>query len=447
MRITQNIAAMSASRAATTNQTGVDRAMERLSSGLRINRAADDAAGLAIAQGMRAQANGLEQAVRNVNDGISLLQTAEGSLDEDHAILQRMRTLAVQAANGTNDPGTLRHIQAEMTQLMVDIDRIAGATQFNGMPLLDGTFRQKSFQVGANAGEATTVTIGDVVSPAVPGTPPRFALWNLDDPVVRSAVPNPFVVTQKLTTTGEARTVSVPLSSAPTSATELADLLRADPAFDAAFEVSTGSIRMADGTSRPNVNIVITARQPGAGKVSVPVPEGLKTKTAPGTDPIPEEYGGYRAVDLLGGPIDVVRQAGASTVIVKDPGSPSGSGYEGLGDADQRPTPPRPAGPDRTVTTTWSSGALEAIERIDRAIARVSLGRAEMGATQNALAHTARSAGVAAENLVHAESRIRDADIAREVTQMQRWQTLCQSSVSMLAEAHTVPQTLLKLLG
>ena len=139
MRIYQNISALNAYRNLSTTENRLNRSLERLSSGLRINRAADDAAGLAISEKMRAQIRGLNQAIRNAQDGISLIQTAEGALNETHAILQRMRELAVQAATGTNTSSDRMEIQREIDQLKMEIDRIGNTTEFNTKKLLDGT--------------------------------------------------------------------------------------------------------------------------------------------------------------------------------------------------------------------------------------------------------------------------------------------------------------------
>ncbi|MDK2901915.1 MAG: flagellin [Thermosediminibacterales bacterium] len=158
MRINHNISALNAWRNLYVNDTNMSKSLEKLSSGLRINRAADDAAGLAISEKMRAQINGINQAVRNAQDGISLIQTAEGALNEVHAILQRMRELAVQSANGiyTDDDRAL--LQEEVNQLTSEIDRIATQTEFNKQTLLTGSFTNKMLQIGANAGQ--TITIG-----------------------------------------------------------------------------------------------------------------------------------------------------------------------------------------------------------------------------------------------------------------------------------------------
>lgn len=162
MRINHNIAALNTYRQLTQNTNAVQSSLEKLSSGLRINRAADDAAGLVISEKMRAQIRGLEQAKQNAQDGISLIQTAEGALNETHSILQRMRELAVQAANDTNTASDRQQIQKEIDQLISEINRIADDTQFNTKGLIDGSLATSGlvFHIGANSGQSITLTIG-----------------------------------------------------------------------------------------------------------------------------------------------------------------------------------------------------------------------------------------------------------------------------------------------
>jgi len=162
MIINHNLSALNAWRALSINNFNTQKALEKLSSGYRINRAGDDAAGLAISEKMRGQINGLNQAIRNAQDGISLIQTAEGALNETHAILQRMRELVVQAANDTNTDIDRQNIQKEIDQLKKEIDRIATTTQFNTRTLLDGSLSTTgvTFQIGANAAQNMTLTIG-----------------------------------------------------------------------------------------------------------------------------------------------------------------------------------------------------------------------------------------------------------------------------------------------
>ena len=167
MRINHNIAALNTHRQLSSNQALASRSLERLSSGLRVNRAGDDAAGLGISEGMRGQIRGLNQAVRNAQDGISLIQTAEGALNETHSILQRMRELAVQSANDTNITADRTAMQAEVTQLINEIDRVATTTQFNTQGLLDGTFTGRVFHVGANATQNITFGIATMNATAL----------------------------------------------------------------------------------------------------------------------------------------------------------------------------------------------------------------------------------------------------------------------------------------
>src|SRR6476619_5699730 len=160
LRVNNNIAALNAYRNLSVTDGQMSKSLEKLSSGFRINRAADDAAGLAISEGLRSQVGGLKVAVRNTQDGISVVQTAEGALTETQSILQRMRDLAVQGSNdGGLDTNAKSNIQSEMTQLNSELDRIAKTTTFNGSKLLDGNYTG-TFQVGANAGETISVGIG-----------------------------------------------------------------------------------------------------------------------------------------------------------------------------------------------------------------------------------------------------------------------------------------------
>ena len=165
--INTNVLSLNAQRNLNNSQSALATSLERLSTGLRINSAKDDAAGLAISDRMTAQIRGLNQAVRNANDGISLAQTAEGALQESTNILQRMRELAVQSANDTNSDSDRAALQAEVTQLQAELDRIAQTTEFNGKRILDGSFSGATFQVGANAGQTISFGIGSAKSSAM----------------------------------------------------------------------------------------------------------------------------------------------------------------------------------------------------------------------------------------------------------------------------------------
>lgn len=164
MRINNNIMALNAHRQLAINQSNSAKSMEKLSSGYRINRAGDDAAGLAISEKMRAQIRGLKQASRNAQDGISLIQTAEGALNESHAILQRMRELAVQSANDTNVDDDREALQKEVQALIEELNRIGNNTEFNTQKLLDGTFTSKLIHIGANTGQTLEIEINDMTA-------------------------------------------------------------------------------------------------------------------------------------------------------------------------------------------------------------------------------------------------------------------------------------------
>ena len=272
LSVNTNIAALNAYRNLSNTQNDLSKSLEKLSSGLRINRAADDAAGLAITEGLRAQINGTKQAVRNAQDGISVVQTAEGALTETHSILQRMRTLSVQAANDGGLNATAKgNIQDEITQLATELDRIAATTEFNGKTLLDGSY-SGAFQVGANTSTNDVITV----------------------------------------------------------------------------ELSTG---MSSG-------------------------------------------------DL---------------------------------------------GVDALAVATFA-GASAAIVAIDDAIDTVSKTRSSLGAVQNRFDHTINNLNVAAENLAASESRIRDTDMASEMVQYTRSSILSQAGTAMLAQAKSIPQSVLQLL-
>ena len=166
MRINTNISALNAWKNLSITDGLMAKSLEKLSSGYRINRAADDAAGLAISEKMKAQTRGLRQAVRNAQDGISLIQTAEGALNEVHAILQRMRELAVQAGNGIYEEEDLNMIQDEINQLIAEIDDISARTEFNKTTLLDGSF-STSLQIGANASQTMDIAIEEITAGAL----------------------------------------------------------------------------------------------------------------------------------------------------------------------------------------------------------------------------------------------------------------------------------------
>jgi flagellin len=364
------------------------KSLERLSSGLRINRASDDAAGLAISEKMRGQIKGLEMASKNAQDAISLIQTAEGALNEIHAILQRMRELAVQASTDTNTDVDRWNLQAEINQLRDEIDRISRSTEFNTKKLLNGNL--ESFRADPDAKVVSEgnidvkVTIASSAASVVEGT------YIVEVGQFQGAT----------TSNLDVRIVQVKNASVVTAVTSYA-----------VGSIVIGGIKIAWNTTRFNISQFGGALPEetviDAGAIRV---EGLNTS---GSQLI-FQIGANEGANMVAG-IDAVdsKNLGLLTSVLK-------------------------------VTT--QNDAERAISVIDGAIHKVSSVRSQLGAIQNRLEHTIANLGVAAENLTAAESRIRDADMAKEMMAFTKQQILMQSGMSMLAQANGLPQNVLQLL-
>lgn len=259
MQINTNIAALNAYRNLSTTQNDLSKSLEKLSSGLRINRAADDAAGLAISEGLRAQVNGLTVAARNAQDGISLIQTAEGSLTEVHSILQRLRDLAVQAGNDSNSTEARSAIGEEADQLVSELDRIADSTNFNGIYLLNGSEPTLNFQIGAD-GDASSQIGVDLSTANVKGVVTSLAFGST---AVQSATLSGAVNLTRgfeFTQGGTVVTVAAP-TTAPADTTELAKNLNADTEFSQNFTASVDTAGALVVTSRTTSTDAITVDQ------------------------------------------------------------------------------------------------------------------------------------------------------------------------------------------
>jgi flagellin-like hook-associated protein FlgL len=431
LRVNNNIAALNAYRNLSVTDGQMSKSLEKLSSGFRINRAADDAAGLAISEGLRSQIGGLKVAVRNTQDGISVVQTAEGALTETHSILQRMRDLSVQASNsgGLNDDAK-SNIQSEITQLKSELDRIANTTTFNGKKLLDGSF-QETFQVGANAGETIGVNIGTAMGSSglkvdgVDVTATGAYTWN-------AAVGAPGAGEAGISTAADATTAAVLTITNAATEDWTATGTKAD------FEALTGTVSFGGKSfDLGSVQYDDTADTDGSG-------------TADGADLLMQLN--KAAASALGLTYDsttaannpFVENAGALDFQVKQ-------AVAGYTDADgsalddgTNATAQQVAA--ATATFTAASGASAAIDSIDEAIKTVSTQRADLGAIQNRFDHTINNLNVAVENLTASESRIRDADMAQEMVQFTRNQILSQAGTAMLAQANQASQGVLSLL-
>ena len=270
LRINQNIDAFNSYRNLSVTQGQMSKSLEKLSSGYRINRAADDAAGLAISEGLRSQVGGIKVAVRNAQDGVSVVQTAEGALTETHSILQRMRDLAVQSSNDSNDTTSRAAIQSETDALNKELDRIAGSTTFNNINLLDGSFTGKKFQVGYSNGTNDTIQV-DVTST---GTGGAKSSWTNGAAVASAA-------TATFTHNGVATTTAA--LTASTDANNIATQLNNDAGFKAAYTASV------DNTG----GLVVTSKDGIAGAIAV-----TGTLTAATTNAAPGANAGFSSVDL-----------------------------------------------------------------------------------------------------------------------------------------------------
>ncbi len=382
LRINQNIDALNSYRNLSVTQGQMSKSLEKLSSGFRINRAADDAAGLAISEGLRSQVGGLKVAVRNAQDGVSVVQTAEGALTETHSILQRMRDLSVQASNeGGLSADAKGNIQSEMSQLKDELTRIASTTQFNGTKLLDGNYNG-TFQVGANAGETISVNIGAGTGAA------GLGVGGVD---VTSATAGVAVAQTTATDDGQAGVVTVAGSK--------------DFALSESFDGLSGTIALG------NKSLDLSSVKFAEGSTAA-------QRTAAVQTAVDEKLG-----------------SGAVTV-----------GATGTGLTFTQAAAPATATADNSLVGTQASGATDAINKIDAAIKTVSTVRADLGAVQNRFEHTINNLNVAVENLSASESRIRDTDMASEMMNFTRSQILSQAGTAMLAQANQAPQSVLSLL-
>lgn len=404
--INTNIQSLNAQRSLSSSQSQLATSMQRLSSGLRINSAKDDAAGLAIAERMTTQVRGLSVAMRNANDGISLAQTAEGALSSVGSNLQRIRELAVQSRNATNSEEDRSALDAEVQQLKAEISRIARDTSFNGTKLLDGSFTNMAFQVGANQGQ--TIDVNKISDSRID----KLGEWN--------SVPTPSKSAPFGTFTGGSVT-----------GTTTAD-----------YEFSL----VLDGTPLPPV-VVAT------GKTKDPAVTGQDLDASWASFSTTTAGAGYKLSGTF---------AAGTAVISKLDGTPlaiTSSSSGGTGGAVTEPAL------NTAFEKTFSNGLItqsktgfedlnvkdpqesdNAIVAMDAALRAINGARADLGAIQSRFETTVENLSVNAENLSASRSRIMDADFAAETANLSRTQILQQAGTAMVAQANQLPQSVLKLL-
>lgn len=413
MRIQHNIAALNTHRNLGANQASAAKNLEKLSSGFKINRAGDDAAGLAISEKMRGQISGLNMASKNASDSISLIQTAEGALNETHSILQRMRELAVQSSNDTNVTDDRDALQKEISQLTEEIDRIANTTEFNTQKLLNGSFKG-TFQIGANAGQSINMNV-DKMDAASLGLSTTNTI--VDSKAINGLQNGTYVVDGGNVKDANGQVVGTVATNVFTAADG-----KTTSTFADATSISTKgtTIEVKDGKA--------TIKQPAHSDVA---------KLAAGN------YEIAGAVVLKDGQ-EVGSFAGGTAKIKQPDGSTVDIDNGKLGTAT--------ALADKLgfqvngVNISTRDQASGSITSIDNAIKKVSEQRSSLGAVQNRLEHTINNLGTSSENLTAAESRIRDTDMAAEMMAFTKNNILSQAAQSMLAQANQQPQGVLQLL-
>ena len=497
--INTNMASLNSQRNLNASQGALGTSLQRLSSGLRINSAKDDAAGLAISERFTAQIRGLNQAVRNANDGISLAQTAEGGLSTSGDILQRMRELAVQSANGTNSASDRASLQQEVTQLKDELSRIANTTQFNGQNVLDGSLSATQFQVGASANQ--TINVG--IASAKAGDIGNFSLKTSSastgsiSAAAASATTSGANRTQAQTLTlagnGKSSTVGIAAgASADTIATKInGTTATTGVTAQAATAVkmnglsTTGTITfslngvaigatvndtndlsaVATAVNAQSATTGITATFDKSGAITLKNQTGADIKIQNFTHSTGGGSGGTIAVTGLNA-YNGDAAVGSAATLTSGDGTAldsttvggqlkfgSSSGYTISTTENTNSDLFQGNGQQASTLTAidkldigTASGANDALETIDAALTTINNTRAALGAIQNRFASTISNLSITSENLSSARSRIQDADFAAETSSLTRAQILQQAGTAMLAQANSVPNNVLSLL-
>jgi len=382
--INTNVISMNAQRNLNGSQNALATTLQRLSSGLRINGAKDDAAGLAISERMTSQIRGFNQAIRNANDGISMSQTAEGALGEIGNNLQRIRELAVQSRNASNSASDRTALNNEVQQIKAEIDRVASTTTFNGIKLLDGTFTNQAFQIGANVGE--TISIANIV--------------NAQSSALGTTTTYSASVTGIAATAFTASTDDIAAGDLKINGIDVGAITAAGgaPAQGAAV---AAAINLITGTTG------VTASADGAGLVT------LSSTSSTGITVAMSGTANLARTGLTAGSATITTTAAAGFASLK-------------------------------IDTTTDADT--AIASMDSALSALNAARADLGAYQNRFSSAISNLQTSAENLSASRSRIMDADFAAETASLSRNQVLQQAGTAMLAQANAMPQSVLSLL-
>jgi flagellin len=482
--INTNIASLNAQRNLGTSQSQLNTSIQRLSSGLRINSAKDDAAGMAIADRMTSQIRGMNQAARNANDGISLAQTAEGDLQQIGNNLQRMRELSVQSANASNSASDRAALQGEIKQLQGEIDRVASNSQFNGVKLLDGSFNAQTFQVGANntandritvdsIGSARTSGLGQSYGASITGTQLTAstgitAAGQFTVAVNGGTAVDIFSASGGTAIGGSAKQLAAAVNASNiTGLTATANATTATGTYASTITADGTAVLTLNGTAiniglttagagSTNVNAAMTAinNNSAATGVSAELLTGniLKLTAADGRNIEASFAAGTATTSALAeiglggvaattwGSYDL-EYAGQGSVVVA---GGAAAGVKGVADGTTASAATGVAVSQIDISSV--EGAQKALAALDSALTSINSSRASLGAMQNRFTSVVSSLQTSAENLSASRSRIEDADFAAETASLTRGQILQQAGTAMLAQANSLPNNVLSLL-
>lgn len=402
--INTNIASLNAQRNLTTSQSSLATSLERLSSGLRINSAKDDAAGLAIAERFTTQIRGLNQAVRNANDGISFAQTAEGALASVSDNLQRIRELAVQSANDTNSPADRQSLNNEVQQLIAEVSRVAIATEFNGGRVLDGSVSNLFFQVGANQGQTI----------AVSGVDARASELGSSE-----------------------------ITSAPTGALSQAQIATG-LTFAGNQVINVGATPIAITTDLTGV----TSFENAVREINVAIQSASDADTT--GEVADAQLKAALRVDNDGNTSIVINGAFGAVFDVDAGGTVEVTGGGDVAAVAAAPLFAAGAAVDvavNTIDVSTRNASFQSIAAIDGALNQINGLRADLGSVQVRFEATITNLSISTENLSASRSRIQDADFAAETANLTRASILQQAGTAILAQANALPQNVLSLLG
>ncbi|MEH6940747.1 flagellin [Bacillus sp. JJ722] len=405
MRINHNISALNTYRQMGANQTAASKNMEKLSSGLNINRAGDDAAGLAISEKMRGQVRGLDMASKNAQDGISLIQTAEGALNETHSILQRMRELAVQAGNDTNTTQDREEMQKEINQLTSEINRIGNTTEFNTQKLLDGS-------------KDTTTQAANAVAGVV-GVKGEYSVATGTADHTIGGKTFTYSTTGDGVTTFKDTDQLLALINKDTDLTSTYDIKKNAAGDGIEFTQKVASGTALTGATEDVAGVTAVAAKPA-------VEAGVELKFQIGANE--NQSMSLEIADMRAEKLGITGTGDKFTTTATVNNGTDSTNVENALDVSNH------------------ANAANAVTVIQGAIDKVSTERSKLGANQNRLEHTINNLGTSSENLTAAESRIRDVDMAKEMMEMTKNNILQQAAQAMLAQANQQPQGVLQLL-